>query len=93
MKWPRFDSNGSCSCRTLTHLSNVNIFPSQKFIINLSEHPAKQLTFGAKPTTDSRLDIYNRASIHSIRCRFGEKTCVEAATKEFEQLRANADYK
>lgn len=61
----------------------------QKFMINLSEHAYKQLTFNASKATDSQLDIYNRANILSHRCKYGNEECVKAAQAEFNQLLAN----
>lgn len=62
----------------------------QQFMINLSEHAYKQLTTQA---TETQLDIYNRANILSLRCKYGNAECVETAQAEFNQLWTNDKHK
>lgn len=65
----------------------------QKYIIKLTENANKYLGFDAKPNVDKRIDIYNRANILGLRCKYGEKECVSAADAQFSRLKANAAYR
>lgn len=66
---------------------------TQKFIVNLTQHAFDTLSFEAKPATDKRVDVYNRANVLSQRCKFGDKVCVDAAQAQFRSLQTNSTYK
>lgn len=67
-------------------LSHLN-YTTQKHILKLMENVYKKLGF-TQQTTDGRLDIYNRANILLIACKYGHEECIRLAKADFERLQS-----
>lgn len=72
-----------------TRMDATNLPVFKKHVLYLIENIYNKLGF-EKATGDSRLDVYNRAQILSLACKFGNEDCIEQAKAHFEAYVADS---